>query len=262
MRLAEVANAAVFSMLVACSSNGTVVTVNVLSSNDSQYNSTTMNGVKGGLVDPGIPDAILHPTIATATNDLRKAAKVRIKITQGSENVMQDVFPATATFTTPVVDADGNPVPDAMGKPTQLTHKAIAQFYTRFTLSSAWKNGPATVEADALDATGTAFFSAIKPAMITVKENEAVAAFVDMVIPSPPAPEVDGGVDGMTDSPDGGPDGGTGAGGTGAGGRGGAPGVGGATGLGGSTGGGGRGGASGGRGGATGGRGGAAGSGA
>jgi hypothetical protein len=271
MRVAMVAHAAVYSMLVsmlvACSSNGTVVSVNVLSSNDTQYNSVTLNGSKGGLVDPGIPDSILHPTSATASSDLRKAAKVRITITQGASVVTRDVVPATATFQAPVLDAAGMPVLDAMGKATQADHKAIAQFYTRFTLTGAWKDGPATVTADALDATGTPFFSAAKPPVISIKENEAVAAFVDLVIPSPPAPDVDGGVDGTADSPDaGGLGGSTGAGGigvsTGAGGIGGSTGAGGVGAVGGSTGAGGRGGAAGGRGGAAGGRGGGAGSGA
>jgi hypothetical protein len=258
MRVAKVAYAAVFSMLVACSSNATVVSVNVLSSNDTQYNSSTLNGSRGGLLDPGIPDAILHPTIPTASNNLLKATKVRITITQGTLTMTRDVVPASVSFMAPVLDAAGLPVLDAMGKPTQATHMAIAPFYARFTLTSAWKDGPAQVTADALDASGNPFFGAISamapsgtaaaatPPVIQVKQNEAVAAFVDFAIPAPPTPSVAGGADGMADGMGDVPDAGAGGGSTGAGGAGGVTGGGGGGGLGGSAGAGGRGGAGGG----------------
>jgi hypothetical protein len=194
MRLAKVAYAAVLPMLVACSSNGTVVAVNVLSSNDTQYNGDTLHGSRGGLLDPGIPDSILHPNIPTASNELRKAAMVRITITSAAgPSVMRDVMPAKVTFKADVLDAAGMPVLDAMGKVTQTDHSAIARFYTRFTLDDAWKDGPATVTAEALDATGNPFFSAAVPPTIMIKENQAVAAFPDFVIPSPAAAASDGG---------------------------------------------------------------------
>jgi hypothetical protein len=197
-RVAEIACAATFSVLCACSSNDTVVSVNLLSSNDTQYNGTTSNGSKGGLLDPGIPDNILNPK--STSTQLRKAVQLRITIKQGSTlSVTSDVAPVGVTFTTPVVDADGNPVLDAMGKPTQATHTAIAPFYKRFTLPDAWKDGSVTVTGEALDGSGTSFFDAV-PTTVNLKQNEAVAAFVDFALPNPPTAVSEAGAGGADDS--------------------------------------------------------------
>ena len=220
MGFAAVALISAATQMLACSSGDTIVVANLLSSNDTQYNGDTKQGSYGGLLDPGIPQNILHPDVPGSPTSLKKAVKVRITITQGSATVSRDVVPVPVTFQADVLDANGMPVPDptsdAATPPTQrLTHSAIGPSFERFTLSSSFKDGTTQVKAEALDEGGQAFFNA-GDATIDLVEGEATAAFLDFKIPSPPAPpasdagtteggQAEGGA--ATDARNGGPDG-------------------------------------------------------
>jgi hypothetical protein len=202
MGFAPVAFIAVVSQLLACSSGDTVVAANLLSSNDTQYNGDTRTGSLGGLLDPGIPENILHPDVPGAPRTLHKATKVRITISQSAAlSVTRDVVPVAVTFDADVPDAAGMPVLDDMQKVKRATHSAIGASYERFTLSSSWNDGPTQVAAAALDDAGQAFFNAV-PVTINLKKDQATAAFLDFKIPSPPPPTPDAGADaGAVDGP-------------------------------------------------------------
>jgi hypothetical protein len=194
MGFAAVALISAATQLFACSSGDTVVVANLRSSNDTQYNGDTRTGSYGGLLDPGIPQNILHPEVAGSPTTLRKAVKVRITVTQGTATVTRDVVPTPVTFQADVLDANGMPVPDltsdaATPPNKKATHSAIAPSFERFILPSGFKGGETTVTADALDDQGQAFFSAVK-STIDLTEGEATAAFLDFKIPSPAAPPV------------------------------------------------------------------------
>jgi hypothetical protein len=194
MGFAGVMFTAASSLLLACSSGDTVVAVNVLSSNDTQYNGDTRNGSFGGLLDPGIPDNILHPDIAGAPTTLRKATKLRITISQSaSVTVTGDIVPVAISFDVDVLDAAGMPVLDDMQKVMRAKHSGIAQSDKRFTLDSSFAGGATQVTAAAVDDSGQAFFNAV-PVTIDLKKGGATAAFLDFKIPSPtPPPSPDGG---------------------------------------------------------------------
>ena len=197
MSFAGFASFAALTLLLGCSSGDTVVAVNVLSSNDTQYNGDTRSGSLGGLLDPGIPDNILHPDLAGEPAALRRATKLRLTISQsGGRSVTQDIVPVAITFDATVLDASGMPVLDDMGKPTTAKHSAIGASYERVTLDSSWNDGATDVKADAVDSAGEAFFSAV-PVSIDLKKGGATAAFLDFKIPSPsPPPPADGGAGG------------------------------------------------------------------
>jgi hypothetical protein len=196
-----------FSLFLACSSGDTVVAVNVLSSNDTQYNGDTRNGSLGGLLDPGIPDNILHPDLPGAPTTLRKATKLHITISQSTSATFSgDIIPVPNTFDVDVLDAAGMPVLDDMQKVVRAKHSGIAQSYLRFMLDSSFKAGATQVTAAAVDGSGQAFFNAV-PVTIDLKKGGATAAFLDFKIPSPPSPPTpDGGAGDAGDAGDAGAD--------------------------------------------------------
>jgi hypothetical protein len=159
----------------------------VSSSNDTQYNGTTDNGRYGGLLIPGIPDKILHPT--TSTSDaLRMCKIVRITMSQdGQTPVVHNTTPAQNHWSVDKLDADGKPIAKADGSGNeQEDHAGIAQYYERFTLNG-WHDGKATIKAEALDAANQEVLLSAT-ADVELMENRAVYGVADLQIPSPPMP--------------------------------------------------------------------------
>lgn len=187
MRVAGAAVVVSLSTLLGCSSADTVVAANVSSSNDNQYNGTTgPNGRYGGLLVPGIPDKILHPTTSTS-DELRTCKTVRITMSQtGQTPVVHSTIPAKNSWSVDKWDASGNPIPKADGSGNEQEERAgIAQYYERFTLNG-WHDGKATILAEALDASNEVLLSGT--ADVELMENRAVYGVADLQIPSPPMP--------------------------------------------------------------------------
>jgi hypothetical protein len=186
-----VAVAIAVSFFLGCSSSDTVVAANVQSSNDNQYNPTTANGRRGGLLDPGIEDGILNRASATPTV-IRVATQVRLTISQDGQAPIEHLtVPAVTAWTSNKVDSAGNPVMDDAGVTLTETHKSIGPYYDRFILPDSWKGGEATLKAEAVDATGVAVLSAT--VSFSVVEQEPVYVPVDLRLPDDPA-FADGGV--------------------------------------------------------------------
>jgi hypothetical protein len=186
MRVAGVAFAAAISML-GCSSSDTVVAANVQSSNDAEWNGTTNNGRNGGLISPGIPANILSPGSTDTTK--KQAVLVRITLDQpGQTRFFRDVKPKEGGYELNRLDENGNPIPDPAMPMNNLKDKfvTIAAFYERFILPDGWKDGEATMTAEALDASNNVLLSA--SSKFTVVENEAAYVGVDLKIPDPPKP--------------------------------------------------------------------------
>jgi hypothetical protein len=186
MRVAGVVIAISVSMWLGCSSSDdTVVAANVQSSNDNQYNPTTDNGRKGGLLDPGIQELILNRA-STNPTAIRVATKVRFTVSQNGQTPVEHLtVPAVNSWTVAKLDADGNPVKDAMGNTVMETHKGVGAYYDRFILSEGWNDGQATLKADALDAAGLTVLSATTT--FNVVKNEPVYVPIDLRLPDDPA---------------------------------------------------------------------------
>ncbi len=188
MRVAGVVLSISVSMLLGCASSDTVVAANVQSSNDNQYNGTTDNGRKGGLLDPGIAENILNP--ASTSTTLRIATKVRLTVSQtGQTAIEHETTPAANSWTLDQLDAAGMPVKDAMGMTVKETHKGIGAYFERIKLPDGWSDGKATLKAEALDASGQTVLSAVTT--FDVNDNGVVYVPVDLMLPVPePTPPV------------------------------------------------------------------------
>ena len=187
MRVAGVALAAAISTMLGCSSSDTVVAANVQSSNDAEWNGTTNNGRNGGLISPGIPGNILSPGSSDTTK--KPAVLVRITLDQpGQTRFFRDVKPKEGGYQLDRLDESGNPIPDPAMPNNNLKDKfvTIAPFFERFVLPDSWKDGDATMTAEALDASNNVLLSAT--GKFTVVENEAAYVGVDLKIPDPPKP--------------------------------------------------------------------------
>jgi len=187
MRVAGVALAAAISTILGCSSSDTVVAANVQSSNDAEWNGTTNNGRNGGLLSPGIPTNILSPGSSDTTK--KPAVLVRITLDQpGQTRFFRDVTPKKGGYKLDKLDESGKPIPDPAnaGQNLKDEYVTIAPFFERFTLPDGWKDGEATMTAEALDASNSVLLSA--SAKFTVVENEAAYVGVDLKIPDPPKP--------------------------------------------------------------------------
>jgi len=192
MRVAGAALAVSFSTLLGCSSADTVVAANVTSSNDTQYNGTTgPDGRYGGLLIPGIPDRILHPTTSTS-DELQTCKTVRITLSQtGQAPVVHTTIPAQYHWQVDKLDAEGKPIPKTDGSGNEKEDRAgIAQYYDRFVING-WHDGDATILAEALDTSDKVLLSAT--ANVEVMENRAVYGLADLQIPSPPMPSAGSG---------------------------------------------------------------------
>lgn len=171
--------------LLGCSSSDTVVAANVQSSNDNQYNPTTANGQKGGLLDPGIGDGILNHA-STSPTLIRVATKVRLTVSQSGQTAIEHLtVPAVTSWTINSVDSAGHALMDDAGVTLTETHKSIGPYYDRFILPDAWKEGAATLKAEALDATGLTVLSAT--VMFSVVKDEPVYVPIDLLLPDDPA---------------------------------------------------------------------------
>jgi hypothetical protein len=198
-RVARILLAASFQILLGCSSDDTIVSARVQSSNDNKDNSATEKGRKGGLLVPGIPDGILHP--GSPTPDVIRTAKtVRITVSQdGQSPVSAEVVPPKNAWTVDKLDENGMPVLDGEGKKVQEERASIGSFFTRLKLRDSWK-GDSEAMAEALDEDGNVLLSA--SVEFKAVENEVVYVPIDLKLPEPP-PEPQGGEGGTPNEPGG-----------------------------------------------------------